>query len=156
MKRSIFVATLALTPALLHAQASSPAITSSPAMLQARVTTPMALKASVNGADPKTTSAVRISTGIVAPVLLKPVALSTGIGIHPHVVGKDMTVAVDFNVDTDGKTDEISIEGATGDAVDQQIIAAVRQARYQPGTLDGQPYKLPVHMRILVKAGVQY
>jgi TonB family protein len=155
MKRSIFVATLALTPALLHAQASLPAQTSSPAVLQARANTPV-LKAELGAADPKTVAATRVSTGIIAPTLLKSIDLASLAGLHTHVVAHDMTVVVDMTVDASGKTQNISIEKSAGDMVDQQVLTAVRQAYFQPGKLDGQPYGLPVRLQVLIKAGAQY
>src|SRR3979411_1523373 len=76
--RKVIVATLALTPMLLHAQANSPAKTqSSPSSttLQSKLVNPTELNASEAVAH--TTTPVRVSTGVGAPKLVHTVAIES-------------------------------------------------------------------------------
>ena len=154
MKRSIFAATLALTPSLLFAQAITPAPTSTQAVLQARVTAPNDIKAG-NGKDASSTK-VRVSTGIVAPRLTNSVTLSTLPGAHDRVAAKDMTVVVSMVVDETGKPQNVAVAQSANDGLDKEVVEAIREYRFQPGTLDGQPYALPVRLQVMVQRGAQY
>ena len=160
MKRSIFVATLALTPALLHAQATLPAQTSSPAVLSARIAPVADIKAASGknaAAAPaaSTPSPVRVSTGVVAPKLLNPIVLATTDN-HARVAGADRTVIVTMTVDETGKPQQVAISESAGAGLDQEVVAAISQARFKPGTLDGQPYALPVKLEVIIERGARY
>jgi len=154
MTRSIFAAALALTPSLLFAQATSPAPTSSQAVLQARVAAPADLKS----ANPKTStgSTVRVSTGIVAPKLTDPVTLSAETGAQIHILAKDVTVVLSLVVDETGKPTNVAVSQSAGTTIDQEVLAAISRQRFQPGTLDGQPYALPVRLQVVIEHGTQY
>jgi TonB family protein len=154
MKRSIFVATLALTPALLHAQATLPAQTSAATVLSARAAAPAAIKASA--VDPKTGSKVRVSTGIVAPHIEKGLSFTALPGSHERVLAVQTTVVVNLVVDETGKPTQVAIAKSAGNAVDQEVLAAMQQSHFTPGTLDGQPYALPVRLEVVIERGTQY
>ena len=153
MKRSIFVATLALTPALLHAQATLPAHTGSQNVLQARAAAPAAIMSAV---DKNSTSTVRVSTGVVAPKLIKSVNLTAADGVHDQLLANDATVVVTMTVDATGKPANLAIAKSANPVVDKQVLEAVSQYRYQPGTLDGIPYELPVRLQVVIQHGTQY
>ena len=152
MKRSIFVATLALTPALLHAQATLPAHTGSQNVLQARAAAPAAIKSAV---DKNSTSTVRVSTGVVAPKLIKSVNLTAADGLHAQLLANDATVVVTMTVDASGKPSNLAIAQSANPVVDKQVLEAVSQYRYQPGTLDGVPYELPVRLQVVIQHGAK-
>ncbi len=156
MTRSIFVATLALTPALLHAQATLPAQTSAATVLSASAAAPVAIKASTPSADPKTSSKVRVSTGIVAPHMDKTISFTALPGAHDRVMAIPTTVVVSMVVDETGKPTQLAIAKSAGNAVDQQVLAAMQQSHFTPGTLDGQPYPLPVRLEVVIERGTQY
>jgi TonB family protein len=156
MKRSIFVATLALTPALLHAQVASPAQTAN--TIQARLTAPAAIKAAAdkNSADKNSPSTLRVSTGIVAPKLLNKADLVSVAGMHDRLLANDATVVVNLVVDATGKPSDLSIAQGSNPIIDKEVLESVAKYRFQPGTLDGQPYALPVRLQVNIQHGVQY
>ena len=158
MKRTIFVAALALTPALLHAQATTPAQTSSPAVLSARLAPVADIKAAAANAAPAASipSTVRVSTGVVAPKLLNPIVFDSTAANHAHVASTDLTVIVTLTVDETGKPQQVAISKSTDAELDQQIVAAISQARFKPGTLDGEPFALPLRLRVVVERGTEY
>ena len=153
MKRSIFVATLALTPALLHAQATLPAHTASANVLEARAAAPAAIK-SVD--DKNSPSTLRVSTGVVAPKLIKSVNLAGSNGMNQALVATDTTVVVSMVVEANGTPSGLSIEQSANPILDREVLQAVSQYRYQPGTLDGKPYALPVRLQVIIQRGAQY
>jgi len=148
MTRSVFLAALALTPALVHAQATSPAQTATPQVLQARATPPAALK-TATAAD--SGSSVRVSTGVVAPKLIKKADVNAIPGLAEAFIPGDATVVVNMTVDATGKPTDLSIAQGFGPVVDQEVLNAVSQFRFQPGTLDGQPFALPVRLEVLIQ-----
>jgi TonB family protein len=154
MKIHFFAAALALTPGILFAQANVPAQS---AVLQARVSAPAGLKAAMGEAAPTATpTAIRVSTGVVAPRLLNPLTLQDVAGAHNRLAANDITVAVNMTVDATGKPTDIAIAQSAGEGVDKEVLALVNQYRFQPGTLDGQPFAIPVHLQVILPRGTQY
>jgi TonB family protein len=159
MMRSIFVATLALTPALLHAQATVPAQTASPAVLSARFAPVADIKAaaSKNGAPAASTpSTVRVSTGVVGPKLLNPITLANTSENRARVASTDVTVVVTMTVDETGKPQQVALSQAADNVLGQEVVAAISQARFKPGTLDGQAFALPLRLRVVIERGTEY
>ena len=152
MKRSIFAASLLLTPALLHAQAASPAQT-----LQAHV----APIAAVNAASSAAASAasaktpIRVSTGVVGPKLIQFVGLAAD-NLATRVTAQELKVVVDLVVDETGKPTNLAISQSAGDLLDHEVLSSVSQYRFKPGTLDGQPYTLPVKLQVIIEPGARY
>ena len=153
LKRSIFVATLALTPALLHAQATLPAHSASATTFEARAAAPATIK-SVD--DKNSPSTLRVSTGIVAPKLIKSVNLTATAGTNQLLVANETTVVVSMIVDENGVPSKLAIAQSANPLVDKQVLQAVSQYRYTPGTLDGKPYALPVRLQVVIERGTQY
>src|ERR1700751_1895107 len=100
MRRAL-LATLALSPVLLHAQANSPA------QLESKLAAPAAIGAT---ADRGTTSKpLRISTGVSAPKLIHSVSVSSDNTWPWTVVGVTKTVVVNMGVDTNGIPTQMKI-----------------------------------------------
>ena len=152
--RSILLATLVLTPSLFHAQATSPAKTSAEPVLQARISGPADIKA----VNPKNTvtSAIRVSTGIRAPKLLNRVDLSGTDGYHNRILAQDATIVVTMMVDAAGKPSDVTLAQSANNDLDKEVLAAITQSRFQPGTLDGQPFAIPVKLEVVLPRGTQY
>jgi TonB family protein len=161
MMRSIFVATLALTPALLHAQATVPAQTASPAVLSARFAPVADIKAASGknaAAAPaaSTPSTVRVSTGVVAPKLLNPITLANTSENRARVASTDVTVVVTMTVDETGKPQQVALSQTADAVLGQEVVEAISQARFKPGTLDGQAFALPLRLRVVIERGTEY
>jgi len=155
MKMTIFAAALALTPGMIYAQANVPAQS---AVLQARVSAPAALKAATGGAASATTTTtkVRVSTGVVAPKLLNSLSHMDVAGSHNRVAASELTAVVTLTVDPAGKPTDLAIAKSAGEGVDKEVLALVNQYRFQPGTLDGQPFAIPVRLQVVLPRGTQY
>ena len=154
--RKVIVATLALTPMLLHAQANSPAKTqSSPASstLQSKLVQPKELNASEAVAS--TTSPLRISTGVGAPKLIHTVAIESDSDWIPGGFTFDRKTVVEMTVDATGKPSNLKILQSLGPVMDHNVLAAVSQYRFTPGTLDGAPTAVPVNLQVVLHTAGQ-
>lgn len=142
MTRSVLLSALFLS-ALIPAQAASPAHVAIPNVLLASAVAPVA---AAEASDP-----VRVSTGIIAPKLIKKAQLSAIAGLSEAFIPADASVVVNLTVDAQGKPTNLSIEQGFGPVVDQEVLNAVSQFRFTPGTLDGKPFALPVRLQVLIQ-----
>src|ERR1700736_4222937 len=151
--RRVTWAPLALTPMLLHAQANSPAQTqSSPASttLQSKLVQPAELNASEAVAH--STTPVRVSTGVAAPKLIHTVAIETDSDLIPRGLAFDRKTVVEMTVDATGKPSNLKILQSLGPVMDHNVLSAVSQYRFTPGTLDGQPTSVPVNLQVVLRS----
>jgi TonB family protein len=146
--RKVIVATLALTPMLLHAQANSPAQTqpSSSITLQSKLIQPKEF--AVSAADHGTVSVPRISTGVGAPKLIHTVEIESDIDSLERDFAVSRKTVVAMTVDATGKPSDLKIVRSLGPTMDKNVLAAVSQYRFSPGTLDGQPTSVPVNLEV--------
>jgi TonB family protein len=141
--RKAILATLALSPMLLHAQVNSPAKTQT--VLESKVDAPKAIAVSAKDGVP--TTALRVSTGVTAPKLISTIEI-TSVTAPRTFVGQDQTVVVSMIVHENGKPSDLAIVRSGGAAIDKNVLAAVSQYRFKPGTLDNQPTAVPVNLEI--------
>jgi TonB family protein len=149
--RRVIAATLALTPMLLHAQANSPAKTQSPSSsstLQSKLAEP----AELNGSKAAlVTAPVRVSTGVGAPKLIHTVTIESDPDFVPTGFVSERSTVVEMTVDATGKPSDLKILKSLGPAMDHNVLAAVGQYRFTPGTLDGAPTAVPVNLHVVLR-----
>jgi TonB family protein len=151
MMRKVTMASLALFPMLLHAQANSPAqpmTSSTSVILESELVEPQTL-AGEDG-NPNATAPVRVSTGVVAPKLTHTVGISTEGDLAWKAIPTDRTAVVEMVVDATGKPSNLKIVDSVDPALDRNVLDAVSQYRFTPGTLDNQPADVPVTLHILM------
>ena len=151
MTRSVLLAALALSTSLIPAQAASPAHIAIPNVVLARAVAP----AMYNAASEAALGPLRVSTGVVAPKLIKSAGLPAIAGLSEAFIPGDTTVVVSLTVDAKGKPTNVAIEQGFGPVVDQEVLKAVSQFRFEPGTLDGQPFALPVRLQVVIQHGTK-
>jgi hypothetical protein len=139
--RKLIVAALALSPMMLHAQAHSPANTQTSALVK-----PADLRTvtAVNSSTP-TASPLRISTGVVSPKLISTVSI---VESQQRVNNIDRLAVVSMVVDATGKPQELKIVRSAGIVLDANVLAAVGQYRFTPGTLNNEPTAIPLTLEI--------
>lgn len=147
--RKVIMATLALSPMLLHAQASTP--------VQAQAAPPSNLRAKLEfSADPTRTTSiaapVRVSTGVIAPKLIHAVDVSTQGDFAWTVVPMRRIAVVNLIVDETGKPTNMKLAQSFGAAMDKNILEAVSQYRFRPGTVSHQPVPSPVNLEIDIRS----
>ncbi len=154
MTRTI-AAILALAPGMLFAQAKSPAQPSSTPVLQSALLQPAAfnvVKTSNSNTAAGNTSA-RISTGVTAPKLVHQATLSAN---SYRMVAAENTVVIRLIVDENGNPTQLSVEKSADPILDKEVLQAVSQFHYQPGTLNGQPVAVPVRLEYKLEPGTAY
>jgi TonB family protein len=143
MKITALLATLALSPVLLHAQTAAPA-----PQLQAHLNgAPLAAAAT---AAAGTTSSPRISTGVVPPHLIHTVDIASTRSLEWTVAGPERTAEVSMTVDATGKPTAVKIVKSAGVDLDPNVLEAVSQYRFTPATVSNQAAPMEVDLTINV------
>jgi TonB family protein len=155
--RSAILVALALSPLMVHAQANKSAqpqaATTAPVMRAGLVQSKnlMLGAAAADGSATANAGAVRISTGVVAPKVIRTANIqSDKIGAE-GLDGSMHSAVVSLVVDNEGKPSNLKIVHTPNVNLDEDILAAVRQFRFQPGTLDGQNTSVPVQLDITIQ-----
>jgi hypothetical protein len=117
--RKALLATLALSPVLLHAQANSPAQPKN--TLESRLSAPKELEAA--GDRAAAIKPLRVSTGVVAPKLIQS-----------------------FDIPLDSSA--TGYTGPRTVVIDKSVLAAVSQYRFKPGTVSNQPIAIPLNLEV--------
>jgi TonB family protein len=147
--RTIFVASCFLSTVLLNAQTATPGQS---ATLEARNGSTNALSAFA-AAPPATdvsatTGSRRISTGVIAPKLIKESKITVATS---DFVTEDLAsqfVLLHLLVDESGKPQNVQVIKSANPQVDSRVLAAVRDYRFTPATLDDQAVPLELDLRI--------
>jgi TonB family protein len=148
MKRTM-LAILALSSVAAFAQTKSPAQPESTPVLQSANVQP-ALFAATNGAAAAAATPVRVSTGVVAPVLVHQVNLTANPAV-PEGYVKNRTVGLSLVVDATGKPTNIKVVESAGTITDNEVVNAVSEYRYKPATLDGQAIPVDVNLNVTIQ-----
>ena len=144
------LAILAISPLMLHAQAKSSAQPESTPVLQSRNIQPAVFAAGKSTAAATAATPVRISTGVVAPVLIYTAPLSQN-GILPAGFVRNRSVDVQLTVDKDGKPTNVKVVKSAGEATDNEVLSAISEYRYKPATLDGAAIPIDVNLSVNIQ-----
>src|SRR5215472_13375639 len=109
--RKALLATLVLSPVLLHAQANSPA--------QPQNTLESRLAAPAVPGTATATNALRVSTGVAIPKLIYSVSVSSDNTWPWAVTGVNKTVVVGMIVDVSGVPTDLKIVRSAGPEIDK-------------------------------------
>ncbi len=137
--RKALLASLALSPVLLHAQANSPA------QLESRLSPPAIGAAADRG---NLSKPLRVSTGVAKPKLIHSVDVASDDSWPWVRAGVNKTVVVGMVVDANGIPTDLKIVRSAGPNTDKNVLAAVAQYRFKPGTVSHQPVDFPVNLEI--------
>jgi len=137
--RRILVASLVLSPILLHAQTNT--------NLQARSEVP-ALTAS---ADSTTPASIRYSTGVTAPKVIQTSKIyCTADELNTQLPGQK-EVVVSLLVDEKGEPQDLQIVKSLNKELDERVLAAVQNFRFSPAQLDHQAVPMQMDLTIVLE-----
>lgn len=105
---------------------------------------------------PSANTARATSSGIVPPKLVHTIPMRDDGNQHVHIAGRERVVLVYLTVNAAGQPTDLNIPDPVDDALDVEVLATVGKFRYQPGTLDGKPIPMAVHMHYVVPVGAIY
>jgi TonB family protein len=146
--RKVIVASLALLPVLLHAQTNSSVQPQAPSTLQSKLAAPATIGSSARGPQ----SGLRVSTGVVAPKLIYTVAITSDTSRVSKLPLPPRTTVVAMLVDTDGKPKDLKIVRSISPLMDQNVLEAVKQYRFTPGTVSDVPTAIPFNLNVIINS----
>jgi TonB family protein len=151
--RSLILATLALSPMLIHAQVNSPAQPQSAGkapVLESRLAAPKAPGAGAAAAIP--TGPIRISSGVTYPKLVDTSAIVENADWHWSPNETERTAVVKMIVDANGTPTNLQVVKGLNPAMDADLVAAVSHYRFQPGTLNHKPFPIEVDLTVTIES----
>jgi hypothetical protein len=98
--------------------------------------------------DVTSTSAPRISTGVVAPSLIDAADLDLPQGLPTDAIPADAQVGLSMVVDQNGQPQDIHVVKGINPFWDARVVEAVSKFRYHPGSIDSQT--IPVDLNLTV------
>jgi TonB family protein len=70
----------------------------------------------------------------------------------PRGFNIDRKTVLEMTVDATGKPSDLKIVRSLGPVMDKNVLAAVKQYRFAPGTLDGAPAAVPVNLEVVLRS----
>jgi hypothetical protein len=111
---------------------------------------PAVAKASTPVDDATAPTPVRVSTGVIAPVLIGSPVLSLPMGLSYDLVPADAQVQLSLTVDEKGQPQNIHVVKSFSPFIDSRIIDTVSQFHFRPGTIDNQPVAIDLNLTVNV------
>ncbi len=111
---------------------------------------PAVAKASTPVDDATAPTPVRVSTGVIAPVLIGSPVLSLPAGFSFDLVPADAQVQLSLTVNAKGEPENIQVVRSFSPFVDARVIETVSQFHFHPGTVDNQPVALDLNLTVNV------
>jgi TonB family protein len=93
----------------------------------------------------------RISSGVTSPLIVNTANVSFPPDTFDRVLPKETQVVLQLNIDEKGRAQDIQVVKSANPAVDERVIAAVRQFRWRPATLDKQAIPIDVTLKVVVQ-----
>lgn len=111
---------------------------------------PAVAKASTPVDDATAPTPVRISTGVIAPVLMSSPTLSLPSGFSYDLIPADAEVQLSLTVDEKGQPQNIQVVKGYSPFIDARVVEAVSQFHFRPGTIDNQPTAVDLNLTVNV------
>ena len=110
---------------------------------------PAAANASTSADDATApTPAIRVSTGVIAPMLDKAISIQLPDGLPKTFIPMDSMVGLSFTVDTKGQAQDVKVVKSMNPYWDARVVEAIQNSHFRPGKLDNQV--IPVEMNVTV------
>lgn len=110
---------------------------------------PAAAKAGTMDDAATATTPVKVSTGVIAPVLMGSPSLNLPAAYSAESFPAGYTLGVTLTVDENGQPQNIRVVNSYDAYLDEYVVNAVRQFRFRPATLDNQT--VPVDLKLNVE-----
>ena len=111
---------------------------------------PAAAKASTPVDDATAPTPVRISTGVIAPVLLSSPVLSLPNGFSFDLIPADAQVQLSLTVNAKGEPENIQVVKSVSPFIDARVVETVSNFHFRPGTIDNQPTAVDLNLTVNV------
>jgi TonB family protein len=119
-------------------------------LLLSSLTLPAAAKASTLVDDASASTPVRVSTGVIAPVLLDTPVLTLPANFSFDVLPAEAQVELSLTVNAKGQPEDIHVIKSFSPFVDARVVETVGKMRFRPGTIDDQPTAVDLNLTVNV------
>lgn len=114
----------------------------------ALLASPLVLNAAEKGSSDNVPSAKIVSSGVKAPNRIHDAKIEFNAADFPTLTVGANVVKVAYVVDAQGVPTDIHITQSVNSELDQRVLDAVAQFRYEPGVLNGQKVAVPVDLAV--------
>lgn len=94
------------------------------------------------------TPGLRVSTGLIAPVLVDAISIELPDGLPKTFIPSNSAVGLSFTVDATGHAENVKVVKSSNPYWDARVVAAIQKSQFHPGKLDNQA--IPVEMNLTV------
>ncbi len=94
------------------------------------------------------TPKVRVSTGVIAPVLLGSEHLSIPVTANELPIPADAEVGLTLTVDENGRPEDVKVVKTLTPLWDARVVDAVSRAHFKPGTISNQPTPIELNLTV--------
>lgn len=94
------------------------------------------------------TPGLRVSTGLVAPILVDAISIQLPEGLPRTFVPVNSEVGLSFTVDTTGHAEHVKVVKSANPYWDARVVDAIQKSQFHPGKLDNEA--IPVDMNVTV------
>jgi TonB family protein len=96
------------------------------------------------------TPAIRVSTGVSAPILKEPIDIEMPAGLAGEFFPTDKQVGLSLTVDQSGHASNVKVVNPVNPFLDAAIVDAVQKAEFKPGKLDNQAVAVEMNLTVNV------
>ncbi len=111
---------------------------------------PVAIHASTNDSV-DSTPAIRITTGVTAPVVINSGDFTVTPDALSGVGAEKPAVVLALKVNEKGMAENVHVVRSVNYRVDAQVLAAARDFRFRPATLNNQPVPVDLQLTVVVQ-----
>jgi len=119
-------------------------------LLLSSLTLPAVAKASTPVDDASASTPVRVSTGVIAPVLLDTPSLALPENFSFDVIPTGAQVQLSLTVNEKGQPENIHVVKSFSPFVDARVVDTVSRLHFRPGTVDSQPTPIDLNLTVNV------
>lgn len=94
------------------------------------------------------TPGIRVSTGLIAPMLTDAVSIQLPEGLPKSFIPTNSNVGLSLTVDAKGQAQNIKVVKSANPYWDARVVDAIQKSHFRPGKLDDQV--IPVDMNVTV------
>ena len=122
-----------------------------PSLLVGSMLFPVAAVAHQTKADASlSTATYRVSTGVIAPVVLETGQITVPQGETLETIPGDGQVGLTLTVDRNGLPRNIQVLKGLDPSWDASVVEAVEQFRFRPATMDNEPIAVPLNLTVTI------
>ncbi len=96
------------------------------------------------------TANIRISTGVVGPVLTNSIDIPLPDGLSHDFVPVDAQVGLSLKVNANGKAEDVKVIKGSNPYWDARVVDAVQRSHFRPGTIDNQAIPMDVNLTVVM------